>query len=365
MFCHAHALIGLTVRPQVLVSQIWNAVIISMYREHLLSIDYVQKLLYHQVDTQMAGAVSVLPPSSSLRPQTDKGFKGSFRVFPPGSEVERRISFFAQSLTVTTALPEVFLVDVMPTFTVLTPDYNEKILLSLREITKESDTRVTLLEYLKQLHGLEGELRQKTPRFSLRDQRLTRRTHRNSTTYLPFYCIGFKSAAPKFTLRTHIWASSRFQTLYRTTSGMMNYGKVIKLQYRVENPEVVQMFGGNTDKLERELEHMPRRKFKFVVSMQRYSKFNKEEHENAEFLLHAYPELRIVYLEESGEPRLYSALVDGHSEFNPQTGWRKPNLKFRIELPENPIRMNKGGRSGVCEPARKREQGLQRQVRQG
>jgi 1,3-beta-glucan synthase len=47
------------------------------------------------------------------------------------------------------------------------------------------------------------------------------------------------------------------------------------------------MFGGNTDKLERELEHMGRRKFKFVVSMQRYFKFNKEEHENAEFLLRA------------------------------------------------------------------------------
>ena len=26
---------------------------------------------------------------------------------------------------------------------------------------------------------------------------------------LPFYCIGFKSAAPEFTLRTCIWASLR------------------------------------------------------------------------------------------------------------------------------------------------------------
>ncbi|KAH9007542.1 1,3-beta-glucan synthase component-domain-containing protein [Lactarius pseudohatsudake] len=131
-----------------------------------------------------------------------------------------------------------------------------------------------------------------------------------------------KLPAPEFTLRTRIWASLRFQTLYRTC------------------------FGGNTDKLERELEHMGRRKFKFVISMQWYSEFNKEEHENAEFLLRAYPELQIAYLEEEprkdgGEPRLYFALID--SEFNPQTGRRKPNLKFRIELPENPIRTNKGG----------------------
>ena len=36
-------------KPKVLISQIWNAVVISMYREHLLSIDHVQRLLYHQV----------------------------------------------------------------------------------------------------------------------------------------------------------------------------------------------------------------------------------------------------------------------------------------------------------------------------
>jgi len=122
---------------------------------------------------------------------------------------------------------------------------------------------------------------------------------------------------------------------------MMNYSKAIKLLYRVENPEVVQLFGGNTDKLERELERMARRKFKFVVSMQRYSKFNREETENAEFLLRAYPDLQIAYLEEEaprkegGELRLFSALIDGHSEIIPETGKRRP--KFRIELPGNPI----------------------------
>ena len=141
--------------------------------------------------------------------------------------------------------------------------------------------------------------------------------------------------------RTRIWASLRAQTLYRTVSGMMNYSKAIKLLYRVENPEVVQLFGQNADKLERELERMARRKFKFVVSMQRYSKFNKEEAENAEFLLRAYPDLQIAFLEEEaprkegGELRLFSALIDGHSEFNPETGKRRP--KFRIELPGNPI----------------------------
>ena len=92
-----------------------------MYREHLLSIDHVQKLLYHQVDTPDDRRSLRAPPFFVA--QTDKGFKGSF--FPSGSEAERRISFFAQSLT--TALPEALPVDAVPTFTVLTPHYNEKV----------------------------------------------------------------------------------------------------------------------------------------------------------------------------------------------------------------------------------------------
>ena len=36
-------------KPKVLCSQVWNAIVISMYREHLLSIEHVQRLLYQQV----------------------------------------------------------------------------------------------------------------------------------------------------------------------------------------------------------------------------------------------------------------------------------------------------------------------------
>ena len=91
-----------------------------MYREHLLSIDHVQKLLYHQVDQD--GRRSLRAPAFFIS-QSDKGFKGEF--FTPGSEAERRISFFAQSLT--TYIPEPLPVDAMPTFTVLTPHYSEKV----------------------------------------------------------------------------------------------------------------------------------------------------------------------------------------------------------------------------------------------
>ena len=102
----------------------------------------------------------------------------------------------------------------------------------------------------------------------------------------------------------------------------------------------MQQFGGNGDRLERELEHISNQKFKFVISMQRYTIFNKEEAENTEFLLHAYPNLQISYLDErppeveGDEPIVYSVLIDGQCELMPD-GKRKP--RFRIRLPGNPI----------------------------
>jgi 1,3-beta-glucan synthase len=332
-------------KPKVLISQIWNAIVISMYREHLLAIDHVQKLLYHQVPSEQEGKRTLRAPTFFVS-QEDHSFKTEF--FPAQSEAERRISFFAQSLS--TPIPEPLPVDNMPTFTVLIPHYGEKILLSLREIIREDEpySRVTLLEYLKQLHPHEWDcfvkdtkiLADETSQFNGDDEKNEKDTAKSKIDDLPFYCIGFKSAAPEYTLRTRIWASLRSQTLYRTISGFMNYSRAIKLLYRVENPEVVQMFGGNSDKLERELERMARRKYKICVSMQRYAKFSKEERENTEFLLRAYPDLQIAYLDEEPpanegeEPRIYSALIDGHSEIM-ENGMRRP--KFRIQLSGNPI----------------------------
>ncbi|KAG8716956.1 1,3-beta-D-glucan synthase [Ceratobasidium sp. 394] len=74
--------------------------------------------------------------------------------------------------------------------------------------------------------------------------------------------------------------------------------------------------------------------------MQRYSKFNKVEQENAEFLLRTCPNLQIAYLDEEpgkegSEAKVFSVPTDGHSELNPETKKRQP--KFKIELLSNPI----------------------------
>ncbi len=325
-------------QPKILISQIWNAVVISMYREHLLALEHVQKLLYYQVSSEETGKRTLRAPTFFVS-QDDNSFKSEF--FPANSEASRRISFFAQSLSM--PLPEPAPVDGMPTFTVMIPHYSEKILLTLREIIREEDphSRVTVLEYLKQLHPHEWEcFVEDTKILADGTAGVEPDEDKKKVDDLPFYCIGFKSSSPEYTLRTRIWSSLRSQTLYRTVSGFMNYARAIKLLYRVENPEEVQAFGRQAHRLDQELERMSRRKFKILVSMQRFTKFSKDEMENTEFMLRAFPDLQIAYLDEEApevdgeEPRIFSTLIDGHSEIM-ENGQRKP--KFRVQLSGNPI----------------------------
>ncbi|KAG1805104.1 1,3-beta-glucan synthase component-domain-containing protein [Suillus plorans] len=113
------------------------------------------------------------------------------------------------------------------------------------------------------------------------------------------------SVAHSFSLGLSIWMP--WKDVY-TRLPKRIYTKLLataemELLYRIENLAIVSMFGGNTEKLEWELERMARCKFKFAISMQQFSKFNKEEQENAEFLLCAYPDLQIVYLDEEPRPK--------------------------------------------------------------
>ncbi|CAG8542684.1 1488_t:CDS:2 [Acaulospora morrowiae] len=348
---------NIEVRPKILVSQIWNAIVISMYREHFLSIENVQKLLYRKHFLPIENVQKLLyqqsPPEYgkfTLKPPTFFVAHNSDHFFPSMGEAERRISFFSQSLS--TPIPDPLPIQNMPTFTVLTPHYSEKVLLSLREIIREKDksTRVTLLEYLKQLHPEEWDNfvkdtkilieRNNAPVENQFEENPLKEAKEKKMSDLAFYSVGFKSSAPEYTTRTRIWASLRSQTLYRTVSGFMNYSKAIKLLYHVENPEIASVCANDQEKFKEKISSMARSKFKFVVSMQRFNDFNDEERENVEFLLQTYPDLLIAYIDElpaeneGEEPKVFSVLIDGHCELTAE-GKRKP--KYRIQLPGNPI----------------------------
>lgn len=324
-----------TIKGKYLVSQVWNSIVISMYREHLISIEHVQKLIYKQVITPGSEGTSTLKEPSFFVSQEDMTMKSS--LFYEQSEAQRRITFFAQSLS--TPMRDITPTNNMPSFTVLIPHYSEKITLSLREIIREEDeySNITMLEYLKTLHPLEWSC-------FIKDTKLLAEEFEcgSSPEYgedkddFPYYSVGFKVATPEYILRTRIWASLRAQTLYRTVSGFMNYSRAIKLLFDVENP--AESFLDETDKLE-EASAMARRKFRMIVSMQRLNRFNSEEIESTEFLLRAYPELQIAYIEEELDTatdsiEYYSVLIDGSCPIL-KNGNRVP--KYRIRLSGNPI----------------------------
>lgn len=331
-------------KSKIIVSQVWNSIVIAMYREHLLSLEHVQRLIYQTQIVQAGpngGETVILKEPSFFMSQEDQALKSS--LFESQSEAQRRITFFAQTLS--TPMPDPVPIDQTPTFTVLIPHFSEKITLTLREILREDEgySNVTLLEYLKQLHPLEWSYFVKDTKM-LAEEIDGGSTNTESSVdivsskekedNLPYYCVGFKTATPEYILRTRIWASLRSQTLYRTISGFMNYSRALKLVYDVENPTF--------EDEQRQLENaavMALRKFRMVVSMQRLSSFTQDEKDNKELLLRAYPELQICYLEEetdslTADKTYYSALIDGSCEIV-ENGERIP--KYRIKLSGNPI----------------------------
>lgn len=326
------------IKSKVLVSVIWNSVIISMYREHLISLEITEKLIYQEVVSTDKKQLILKEPNYFIS-QEDVFSKLSVFESEPGAL--RRITFFAQSLS--TPMPGATPTESMPAFTVLVPHYGEKIMLSLKEIIREEDdySHVTLLEYLKQLHSEEwNNFVQDT---KLLAQEINSENSKDplslsASNYedLAYYCVGFKSSDPEYILRTRIWASLRSQTLYRTISGFMNYSRAIKLLYDVENRKIDDTERDKGPRIE-EAAMMALRKFRIVLSMQRFNLFSPRELEDTEFILRTYPEVQVAYLEsEETENGIisYSCLIDGSCDIL-ENGMRRP--KYRIKLSGNPI----------------------------
>ncbi|OBA21715.1 1,3-beta-glucan synthase component GLS2 [Metschnikowia bicuspidata var. bicuspidata NRRL YB-4993] len=320
-----------------MVSKIWNAIVVSMYREHYISIEQVQKLIYHQILER--GTSTIINEPSFFVSQEDESLR--LKIFSESTEAQRRISFFAQSLT--SSIPEAREIQSMPSFTVFIPHYSEKIILLLKEIIREEDkyAQVTLLEYLKQLYSLEWvnfvrDTKLMAEEYECKGSQVS--TARDNKEDNAYDLIGFREATPTFTMRTRIWASLRSQTLYRTVFGFMNYSKSIKMLLDLETEEDIEYKGIDNERLQ-EIQNLTLRKFFITVSMQRFKDFTEEEHESAEVLLRAYPELQIAYIEEEASPidgslTFYSCLIDGSC---PKNAFDRRIPKYRIRISGYPI----------------------------
>ncbi|VEU22111.1 DEKNAAC103104 [Brettanomyces naardenensis] len=330
-----------TVSRKIMVSKIWNSIVISLYREHLISIDHLEHLIY-QLSTKENGEKIITEPLFFIEKEDkDNVAINGEEVLNPNSEASRRLSFFAHSLS--TPMPKAPSIEEMPTFSVLIPHYSEKITLSLHEIIrKEGDhSNITLLEYLKHLYPEEWHNFVRDTKLLAAEKETDLKdkigSGSNSGGDLPYYTIGFKAATPEYILRTRIWASLRVQTLFRTISGFMNYARAIKLLYSTEmaDSESAADEEASTEKAN----VLAERKFHIVTSLQRMNEFDAEQEESKEFLLRSYPELQVCYLNiekdpQTNESTYYSALIDGNSEIL-ANGQRKP--KYKIRLSGNPI----------------------------
>lgn len=312
-------------RRQSMVARIWNLVIVAMYRDHFLSIEQVQKLLYDNI----SGGSGMEPPF--FVSQEDSARNLTF--FGRDSEAQRRIAFFAQALTL--SMPDAREIGALPSFSVLVPHFSEKIILLLKEIVQEEDkhTHVTLLEYLKLLYPAEWK------NFVLDTMMMAQE---DSESGMPekddplIQAVGFKDATPVYIMRTRVWALLRTQTLYRTVFGFMNYLRAIKMFYDLESSEDETTL--TTEDRLKQIHQQTCKKFRIVIAMQRYKYFTTEELACVDVLLSGHPELQIAYIDEAvdeskQEVAYYLCLIDGTCP----KGKKGREPRFRIRLSGYPI----------------------------
>lgn len=282
---------------------LWNTIVESMYKGHLLTRDQAEKLAY---------TIKVPEPLFFTAQEDGSREEG---IFHSHCEAERRISFFAQSMS--TPMPEAVEVKSMPTFTVLIPHYKEQIFLNLRETIRidNEHSRVSVLEYLQRLHPVDWDC-------FVQEQKRYYHQNLDDHTSEAVQCLGFSRSSPSDTNRVRLWVSSRAQTLYRTVLGFMNYASALRtLQFAEASPEV------------RELYQVVSRKFRLIIAMQQYINFDDEEISQVELLFNNFPGISIVYVDRDSSG-WYSSLIDSECVLL-ENGRRKPRI--RIKISGNPI----------------------------
>lgn len=282
---------------------LWNTIIESMYKSYLLTRDQAEKLAY-----------TIKAPEPLFFTAQEDGSREE-GIFHSHCEAERRISFFAQSMS--TPMPEPMQVKSMPAFTVLIPHYKEQIYLNLRETIRidNDQSRVSILEYLQRLNPIDWDcfVQEQKKYYSQEiDENVSEAVQR----------LGFSRSSPSDTNRVRLWVSSRAQTLYRTVLGFMNYASALRtLQFAESNPDM------------KEVSQLVNRKFRIIIAMQQYMSFDQDELSQVELLFNNFPGIVIVYVDRDNTG-WYSSLIDSGCPLL-ENGRRKPRIRMKIS--GNPI----------------------------
>lgn len=240
---------------------------------------------------------------------------------PRCAEAQRRMSFFLNSLSM--KMPSVESIPSMPSFSVITPYYNETVLYSIEELNdkvdsnplfqtvEKRDRNLTILKYLITFHGEEWEnFLERVGVNTLEEALLERPT------------------------QVRLWASMRGQTLARTVHGMMMYEDALKMLRWLE------IGSDQSISHHQKIQHMEQivgLKFSYVTSCQIYSQ-QAENHDpraaDIELLLKKYPNWRVSFVDK--------VPVDGAEECRYDCVLIKSNGDeivevYRYQLPGNPV----------------------------
>ncbi|KAJ3098581.1 1,3-beta-D-glucan synthase [Phlyctochytrium planicorne] len=261
------------------------------------------------------------------------------KFFPNDSEAERRLKFMAHTLDM--AFPEPARIENMPSFTVLIPHYNEKIIMSFEEITQRDGTSAySILKYLQALHPAEWanfveEAKEYLPDETDPEAAQTR-TFVSAVSNMDVDADVPSSFPKEMILKARIWASRRSQSLFRTVSGHHKYHEALALLYSLENADELARF--TPENRQREINRAVSEKFRIVVSMQRYAEFTEQERDDTRIMLSMFPGVNIAYPERvqlpGGGERVFSHLIDGYCDVD-ENGNFIPRIS--VELPGWPI----------------------------
>lgn len=219
-------------------------------------------------------------------------------------EANRRLNFFLNSMYMT--IPQVLETRFSREYTVVTPYYEEDILLTEKDLKAENSDRISVILYLQTLYRDEWEN-------FLKRLGITEESEIWSAKYLQ---------------DTRIWASCRAQTLYRTVEGMMYNEQAIRLLAELEqskkrglavSPKLSADYyldGYGPRYTNEEIEILCKTKFNYVVACQVYGEFKKSQDPKAkdvEFLMEKFPNIRVAYIDRhrvsADQSDFYSVLI--------------------------------------------------------
>lgn len=282
------------------------------------------------------------------------------------AEAMRRVRHWLRSLAMDAPAPGA--VPAMPSWSILTPVYKETVLYSLDELREESNDGSAFLQVL-QVRACEGWMvgdapTRRPPRASPRSPPSVPHPPSHAATAQGLHAPEWRNFAermrlppprltpeavaadPMLALHVRLWASRRGQTLARTVFGMMHYESALGFLATLEH--------GAAAMPPPTAAALARRKVRYVCACQVYGEYLRSGDPRAgdiETLLHAFPSLRVAYVDRRPAGAVACAATRQGVRFDGEPGadaeWAAVLVRSdgrgglvcecRVELPSDPI----------------------------